>query len=54
MSNSLKKKKKKNSQMYNQFKIQPNNMTPIQKPTQHHKQYKMKFPNLLVQGEKDH
>ena len=41
--------------MYNQFKIQPNNTTPIQKqPTLHHKYYKMKFPNLLVQGDKDH
>ena len=34
------KKKKTNKQMCNQFKIQPNNTTPIQKqPTLHHKLY---------------
>ena len=41
--------------MYNQFKIQPNNTAPTQKQSAlHHKHYKIKFANLLIQGEKDH
>ena len=47
--------KKKKTQMYKQFKIQPNNTAPIQKQSAlHHKHYKIKFANLLIQGEKDH
>ena len=39
--------------MYDQFKIQPKNTAPIQKQSAlHHKHYKIKFANLLIQGEK--
>ena len=50
MSNSFKKEKKTDVQLVQNT----NNTTPILKQSAlHYKHYKMKFPNLLIQGEKD-